>query len=51
MYSKINLLQSGGIEIKGLNANAISKRKPLGDPVIEKFMFVPYVIETVIIHH
>lgn len=33
--------RSGGIEIRGLNASAIARRKPLGQPVLEKYVFVP----------
>ncbi|XP_050425474.1 fatty acid synthase [Adelges cooleyi] len=41
VYPEIDLIQSGGVEIRGLHANAISKRKPLADPVLEKYVFVP----------
>ncbi|XP_050524285.1 fatty acid synthase [Daktulosphaira vitifoliae] len=43
VYPEIDLIKSGGVEIRGLYANAISKRKPLSDPVIEKYVFVPNV--------
>lgn len=33
--------RSGGIEISGLNASSITRRKPLGEPVLEKYVFVP----------
>ncbi|VVC40007.1 NAD(P)-binding domain,Polyketide synthase, ketoreductase domain,Phosphopantetheine binding ACP [Cinara cedri] len=38
-------IQSGGIEIRGLHVNAIPKRKPLDNPVVEKYMFIPYTID------
>lgn len=41
VHTAVNIVQSGGIEIRGLNSSAINRRKPLGDPVIEKYMFVP----------
>jgi fatty acid synthase len=47
VYPEIDLIQSGGVEIRGLHANVIAKRKPLADPVLEKYLFVPYVIKMV----
>jgi len=47
VYPEIDLIQAGGVEIRGLHANVIAKRKPLADPVIEKYTFVPNIIETV----
>ena len=38
----MGVLVSGGIEIRGLKASAISRRKPAGDPVLEEYKFVPY---------
>ncbi|CAI6352158.1 unnamed protein product [Macrosiphum euphorbiae] len=46
VYPEIDLIQAGGVEIRGLHANVIAKRKPLADPVIEKYTFVPNIIET-----
>lgn len=40
-YKQSNTIKSGGIEIRGLNASAISRKKPLRDPVLEKYVFVP----------
>ena len=42
MYNDLNIIQCGGIEVRGLKASAISRRKPLGEPVLEKHVFVPY---------
>ncbi|KAK5637947.1 hypothetical protein RI129_012242 [Pyrocoelia pectoralis] len=36
-----NIIRSGGVEIKGLLANIISKRKTLAEPVLETYKFVP----------
>jgi len=47
LYPEIDLIQSGGVEIRGLHANVIAKRKPLADPVLEKYTFVPNIIEKV----
>ncbi|XP_055614202.1 fatty acid synthase-like, partial [Uranotaenia lowii] len=38
----LNVLQSGGIQISGLQASTISRRAPLGHPVLESYAFVPY---------
>lgn len=38
---KIVYLRSGGIEIRGLNASSITRRKQLGEPVLEKYVFIP----------
>ncbi|CAG9770336.1 unnamed protein product [Ceutorhynchus assimilis] len=39
------IIRSGGIEIKGLNASSIARRKYLGTPVLEKYMFMPDIAE------
>uniref|UniRef100_A0AAG5D8B2 Fatty acid synthase n=2 Tax=Anopheles atroparvus TaxID=41427 RepID=A0AAG5D8B2_ANOAO len=38
----LNLLQSGGIEIHGLNASTIARRLSPGVPVLESYRFLPY---------
>lgn len=38
----LNTIQSGGIEIKGLHASPVSRRKPPGIPVLESYVFVPH---------
>jgi len=43
VYKQIDLIQCGGIEVRNLKASAIARRKPLGDPVLEKFQFVPHI--------
>lgn len=37
----VGIFRSGGIEIRGLSASSITRRKPLADPVLEKYVFVP----------
>ncbi|KAH1010150.1 fatty acid synthase [Dendroctonus ponderosae] len=37
------IIRCGGIEIKGLNASSIARRKYLATPVLEKYEFVPNV--------
>lgn len=41
-YKNLGVLKAGGIEIRGLKANPIQRRKPLGDAVLERQVFVPY---------
>ncbi|XP_014239844.1 fatty acid synthase-like [Cimex lectularius] len=41
VFKGIQMIKSGGIEIYGLNANAISRRKNLGEAVLEKYHFIP----------
>lgn len=41
VYPDIDVIRSGGIECRGLKANPIARKKPLGDPVLEKYVFVP----------
>ncbi|XP_018336345.1 fatty acid synthase-like [Agrilus planipennis] len=40
-YQDANIVKSGGIEIRGLRANSIPRRKPLGEPVLETYKFIP----------
>uniref|UniRef100_A0A182P667 Fatty acid synthase n=1 Tax=Anopheles epiroticus TaxID=199890 RepID=A0A182P667_9DIPT len=40
--SDLNLLQSSGIEIRGLNASTVARRLPPGVPVLESYKFLPY---------
>ncbi|XP_063541437.1 fatty acid synthase-like isoform X1 [Cydia strobilella] len=41
VYPDVGVIRSGGVEIRGLHATPISKRVPLGVPVLEKYEFVP----------
>ncbi|XP_059048171.1 fatty acid synthase-like [Achroia grisella] len=41
VYPDVNVIRSGGVEIRGLHATPISKRAPLGEPVLEKNVFIP----------
>lgn len=40
-YKDVGIIRSGGIEVRGLLASAIARRKPLGMPVLEKYVFIP----------
>ncbi|XP_077295461.1 fatty acid synthase-like [Arctopsyche grandis] len=41
VYNENNIIRSGGIEVRGLVASPITKRNPLGIPVLEKYDFIP----------
>jgi fatty acid synthase len=43
LYKEVGIIQSGGIEVRGLKASSIARRRPLGDPILEKYLFVPNV--------
>ncbi|KAJ8679083.1 hypothetical protein QAD02_014870 [Eretmocerus hayati] len=38
--SVLGVIVSGGVEIRGLKASAIARRKPAGEPVLEEYKFV-----------
>ncbi|RVE49124.1 hypothetical protein evm_006245, partial [Chilo suppressalis] len=40
VYPDVDVIRAGGVEIRGLHATPISKRNPLGVPVLEKNVFV-----------
>ncbi|XP_059048229.1 fatty acid synthase-like [Achroia grisella] len=41
VYPAVNVIRAGGVEIRGLHAAPIPKRVPLGEPVLEKYKFIP----------
>ncbi|XP_077295534.1 fatty acid synthase-like [Arctopsyche grandis] len=41
VYNEDNVIRSGGVEVRGLLASPITKRNPLGIPVLEKYEFIP----------
>ncbi|CAH2232242.1 jg2964 [Pararge aegeria aegeria] len=41
VYPHVDVIRAGGVEIRGLHATPISKRIPLGVPVLEKNEFIP----------
>ncbi|XP_050353258.1 fatty acid synthase-like [Nymphalis io] len=41
VYPTVNVIRAGGVEIRGLHATPITKRVPLGVPVLEKNVFIP----------
>lgn len=40
--NNLKMIQAGGIEIQGLRASAIGRRKPPGIPVLESYEFIPH---------
>ncbi|XP_075218277.1 fatty acid synthase 3 [Lycorma delicatula] len=43
LYKESGILKSGGVEFRGIKASAISRRKPLGEPILERYQFIPYI--------
>lgn len=43
VYKEIDLISCGGIEVRNLRASAIARKKPLGEPVLETFQFIPHI--------
>ena len=43
IYKDIKTIISGGIEIYELRATQIPRKKPLGEPVLERHRFMPHV--------
>ncbi|KAH0550507.1 hypothetical protein KQX54_019824 [Cotesia glomerata] len=41
-YKSLDLIVSGGVEIRGLRASVISRRKPAGAPVLESYQFIAH---------
>ncbi|KAH9640519.1 hypothetical protein HF086_001568 [Spodoptera exigua] len=41
VYPDVDVIRAGGVEVRGLHATPITKRLPLGVPVLEKNEFVP----------
>jgi fatty acid synthase len=41
VYKELNIIQSAGVEFRGLKTSAISRRKPQSNPVLEKYVFTP----------
>jgi hypothetical protein len=43
VYKELNIIQAAGVEFRGLKLSAISRRKPLRKPVLEKYVLTPNV--------
>ena len=42
IHKQLGIIQSGGVEMRGVTANTIAKRRNKSKPVLEKYMFTPY---------
>jgi fatty acid synthase len=43
MYRNVNIIQSGGVELRGLKASLAPRRQQFGnDPKLERYTFIPY---------
>ncbi|GLV33211.1 Fatty acid synthase 3 [Carabus blaptoides fortunei] len=45
VYRHVNVVKCGGIEMRGLSASAIGRKKPLAEPVLETYKFVPFKVD------
>jgi hypothetical protein len=43
VYKELGIIRSGGVEVRGLNVRAITQRRNVGKPVLEKYEFTPSV--------
>jgi hypothetical protein len=43
VYKQLNIIQSAGVEFRGLKARAIARHKLLSKPVLEKYVLTPNV--------
>ncbi|XP_067015650.2 fatty acid synthase [Anabrus simplex] len=41
-WDNIDTVRAGGVEIQSLNASWIARRKVLGEPVLERYQFIPH---------
>jgi fatty acid synthase len=46
IHKQLGIIQSGGVEVRGLGASIIAKRRNLSKPVLEKYVFTPYIEPT-----
>jgi hypothetical protein len=43
VYKELHIIQSAGVEFRGLKTSAVSRHKPLSKPVLEKYVLTPNV--------
>jgi fatty acid synthase len=43
VYKELNIIQAGGVEVQGLRASSISRRRNMSIPVLEKYVLTPNV--------
>ena len=46
IHKQLGIIQSGGVELRGVTASTIAKRKNVIKPVLEKYVFTPYIEPT-----
>jgi fatty acid synthase len=42
IHKQLGIIQSGGVEVRGVRASTIAKRRNMSKPVLEKYVFTPY---------
>ena len=42
VHKQLGIIQSGGVEVRGVRASTIAKRRNVSKPVLEKHVFTPY---------
>lgn len=49
-YKEINVIKSGGIELRGVQSSLAPRRQQFQTaPILEKYTFIPYIAKKVII--
>jgi len=43
---QLGIIQSGGVEVRGARTSTIAKRRNMSKPVLEKYVFTPYIEPT-----
>jgi hypothetical protein len=43
LYKELDIIQSAGVEVRGLKVSPIARRKFMTNPVLEKYVFTPSV--------
>ena len=46
LHKQLGTIQSGGVEVQGVRASTIAKRRNVSKPVLEKYVFTPYIEPT-----
>jgi fatty acid synthase len=43
IHKQLGIIQSGGVEVRGVRASTIAKRRNVSKAVLEKYVFTPYI--------
>ena len=43
VHKQLGIMQSGGVEVRGVGTSTIAKRRNMSKPVLEKYVFTPYI--------